>query len=251
MNPNDAKNILLLYRPGTEDEGDPQIAEALSLAKQDMDLARWLEGHCARQTAIRERFRRIAAPDGLKQQILSEQAARSKVIFWRPRLILAAVAAVVVLLAVTGLWLRPGIHDDTFAIYRSRMAGIALRGYAMDLQTTDANKIREYLAQHGAPADYALPKPLRDLSMSGCAIESWQGVKVSMICFRTGKPLPSGEQSDLWLFVVEQGAVKHAPNGTTAQIAAVNRLSTATWVQNEKLYLLGTVGDKRAIQRFL
>ena len=34
VNPNEAKTILLLYRPGTADAEDPQIAAALALAKQ-------------------------------------------------------------------------------------------------------------------------------------------------------------------------------------------------------------------------
>ena len=34
MNRDEAKNILLLYRPGTADAEDPQIAEALALAEQ-------------------------------------------------------------------------------------------------------------------------------------------------------------------------------------------------------------------------
>ena len=44
--------------------------------------------------------------------------------------------------------------------------------------------------------------------MTGCAIEGWQNAKVSMICFRTGKPLRPAEQSDLWLFVVDRASVK-------------------------------------------
>ena len=91
------------------------------------------------------------------------------------------------------------------------MAGIALRGYAMDLTTNNPAQIRAYLAQNHAPADYVLPAPLEKTAMAGCAIESWQGAKVSMICFRTGKPLPPGEQSDLWLFVVDRASVKDAP----------------------------------------
>jgi len=49
MNHNEAKDILLLYRPGTADVADPQIAEALALAQRDAELARWFGEHCARQ----------------------------------------------------------------------------------------------------------------------------------------------------------------------------------------------------------
>ena len=38
MNRDEAKIILLLYRPGTADAGDPEVAEALTLAKNDPEL---------------------------------------------------------------------------------------------------------------------------------------------------------------------------------------------------------------------
>ena len=40
MNHDEARQILLLYRPGTADAEDPQIAEALALAKREPELAR-------------------------------------------------------------------------------------------------------------------------------------------------------------------------------------------------------------------
>ena len=78
MNRDEAKTILLLYRPGTADAADPQTAEALALAKGDPELASWFETHCARQFVIGEKFRQIAVPAGLKEQIISEQAAQEK-----------------------------------------------------------------------------------------------------------------------------------------------------------------------------
>jgi uncharacterized membrane protein YbaN (DUF454 family) len=255
VNHDEAKTILLLYRPGTADADDPQIAGALAFARRDPELSRWLEEHCARQNALCEQFRQIAVPEGLKEQIISEEAARTKVVFRRPGVVLAAatMAALFVLtalLATAALWFISRGNDNTFAVYRSRMAGIALRGYAMDLTTNDPARIRAYLAQNGAPADYVLPAPLRKAALAGCAIERWQGAKVSMICFRTGKPLAPGEPSDLWLFVVERAAVKNAPAASQPEFAGVNRLATAVWTHGGKLYLLGTAGDERALRQF-
>ena len=89
VNHDEAKNILLLYRHGTADADDPQIAEALALAKRDPELTRWLVEHCARQFVLREKFRQIAVPAGLKEQIISEQAAQRRMIFWRQKFALA------------------------------------------------------------------------------------------------------------------------------------------------------------------
>jgi hypothetical protein len=251
VNREEAKTILLLYRPETADAGDPQIAGALALAKRDPELARWLDEHCARQNALRIKFRQIAAPAGLKEQIISERAAHERIVFRRRKVVLMAVAATVVaLLILATLWLRPPADDNTLAIYRNRMVGAALRGYAMDLAANNPGQIRDYLKQNHAPADYVLPTPLEKVAVTGCAIESWQDVKVSMICFHTGKPLPPGEQGDLWLFVIDRASVKNAPPAGPPQLARVNYLITAVWAQGDKLYLLGTAGDERTIRQY-
>ncbi len=252
MNRDEAKTILLLYRPGTADADDPQIAGALELAKQDPELTRWLAEHCARQEALRAGFRQITAPAGLKEQIISEQAAQEKIISWRPNAILVAAVVVAALVVLAPLWFQHRGNEETFAIYRSRMAGVALRGpYLMDLATNNPAQVRAYLAQNHAPADYVLPAPLEKTAVTGCAIEGWQGAKVSMICFRTGKPLPPGQQSDLWLFVIDRSTVKNAPPMGSRQFVQVNKLMTVTWTQGDKLYVLGTEGDEQTLRQYL
>ncbi len=185
------------------------------------------------------------------EQIISEQAAQEKMIFRRRKFALAAVAALVLLAASAAFWFSQRGHDDTLAIYQNRMVGVALRGYAMDLMTNNPEPIRAYLAQNHAPADFVLPPALKQLVLTGCAVEGWQGVKVSMICFRTVKPLAPGGQSDLWLFVVDRASVRNPPAGDSPQVARVNRLITATWSQGDKLYLLGTEGDEQTIKHYL
>ena len=249
MNRDEAKNILLLYRPGTADADDPQIAEALALAKRDPELARWLEEHCARQEALREKFRQIAVPAGLKEQIISEQAAQEKMIFWRRKFALVAAAAV---MRAAGdrwrsFWFPHRGPEDTLAIYQNRMAGVALRGYAhgFDDERSGANPRLSRAKSRAGGLCFA--GGAQKAALTGCAVEGWQDTKVSMICFRTGKPLPPGESKRLWLFVVDRASVKDAPPPGSPQLSNVNRLITAVWTQGDKLYLLGTEGDEQAI----
>jgi hypothetical protein len=254
VNHDEAKSILRLYRPGTADADDPQIAGALALAKRDPELARWLEEHCARQAALSAKFRQITPPAGLKEQIISEQAVFARRHSRREKMAaLAAVAAIIVSLAMlASFWLpRRQAADDTLADYENQMVGVALRGYAMDLLTNAAAPIQAYFARRQAPADYVLPAGLHKAALAGCAVEGWQTTKVSMICFRTGKPLPPGQQSDLWLFVVDRATVKNAPPPGPPQIKPINQVITAVWTQGDKVYLLGTEGDAQTIQQFL
>jgi len=254
VNLDEAKTILLLYRPGTMDAGDPEIAEALAMATQDPELTRWLVEHCARQEALRAGFRKIAAPPGLMGQIVSEQVAAERRVVRRQKTVLAMMAVVAALVVLTPLWFQfhgRGSTDDTYAIWRNRMASVALRGYGMDLLTNNSASIRTYLAKNHAPSDYVLTGPLEKTAVAGCAIENWQGAKVSMICFRTGKPLPPGQQSDLWLFVIDRSRVKHAPPAEAHEYAQVSRLGMMTWTEGDKLYVLGVEGDEQTLRQYL
>ncbi|HKI69370.1 MAG TPA: hypothetical protein VKA67_07270, partial [Verrucomicrobiae bacterium] len=251
MNRDEAKTILQLYRPGTVDAKEPQMVEALALAKNDAELAGWLAEHCTQHKVLRAKFRSIAPPPGLKEQIISERAAQMNLARKRQTLAFAALAVLLVLIGLAAFWWRPQPAANTFAHYCNRMIGTALRGYSMDLETNRLDQIRNYLAGHQAPADYQLPDPLQKTATVGCGVLEWQGSKVSMVCFRTGKPLMPGEQSDLWLFVADRKTVEGAPATTSPHFAKVNRLITASWIQGDKLYLLATEGDAQTIQNYL
>lgn len=257
MNREQAKVVLLLYRNEADAE-DPQIAEALALAKNDPELAAWFEEHRARQNAFREKFRDIAAPPGLKEQIISEQKALARSRSRREKLVLAtAVAAIVASLVVIAMFLPRERHitvaafNHSFTNYQNSMVNAALNGYGMNLATNSLDQIHNYLARNQAPADYVLPAPLQQVAATGCAIQGWDGDKVSMICFRTGKPLPPNLPGDLWLFVVDRTSVTNAPDSSSPQFSQIGKIAVAAWTQNGKLYLLGTEGDQQTIQKYL
>jgi hypothetical protein len=111
MNRDDAKNILLCYRPNTVDTVDPQVSEALLLVKQDAELADWFNELGARQDILRSKFRQIQAPAGLKEQIISEQAARERIVILRRNTLFTALAAALVVLL-------------TLTVYRSQPPGV-------------------------------------------------------------------------------------------------------------------------------
>jgi hypothetical protein len=248
-----AKQILLAYRPWTNDAQDPEVAEALALCQQDTELAKWLENHCAVQNAIHARFQAVSVPDGLQQQIVSEFKSRALAVWWRRPAVMATSAAVMLVIAAGSLWVstpRTPKEDVSFAAYRSRMIRTAVKAYGMDLVTNDVTQIRMYLAQHQAHADYVVPKNLNPASSVGCGVLSWQGKPVTMVCFRTGKPLAPGTKSDLYLFVIDQKDVSGPPDSVTPEFAAVSTLATASWAEGGKVYVLATP-DKSDLEQGL
>ena len=256
MNPGQAKQILMIYRPGTADADDPEIAEALAVVRGDPELSRWFDEHCARQIALRDKFRQIALPAGLREQIISEHAARTKAASRREKIVGAvAVAAILVALAlIASLYLphnsTPRLLPNTLANYQGQMMSAAVSGYYMTAMT-NLDQVHSWLAQNHAPTDYALPAGLKNASVTGCTIQTWREAKASMICFRQGKTLPPGQPGDLWLFVIDQTAVNGVPATASPQLTTVDGLITATWTQDGKLYLLGARGDEQTIQKYL
>jgi len=254
VNSQEAKEILILYRPGTADEHDPEFTEALALSKRDAELGRWLQEQLAVHQALRSRFQQIAVPAGLKEQILSERKAH---VATAPRLkrravlLATAMAGVFVLLAITSFYLRPH-KTDSLAEFRGRMAEVTLRAYPkMDLETNDLTQIRQFLANKQAPGDYVVPTALAKASGAGCAILKWRGHPVSMICFNSGKNTDPSEPSDLFLFVIDRTALTSAPEAGAAQFVPLNRMGTVTWSAGDKTYVLGGYGNEAFIRQYL
>ena len=251
MTKDQARQILLLYRPGTADAEDPEFAEALVVARRNPELARWFEQHSAVQQILRARFQEIAVPEGLREQIVSEHRA------WRMRerlrrpVALAAVAVMCGLMAVAVTLLLRSPSDRTVAGFRQRMISSALRAYPpMLIETNDVREIRATLAQNRAPADFVLPKPLEAATYTGCAVLRWQNKPVSMMCFHSGKQLGPGEKSDLFLFVLDRAAVTDAPRPGAPEFSTTNRITTASWTEGDKFYLLAGVSDEAFLRRY-
>lgn len=250
MTPSEVKRILWFYRPGSADDRDAEFNEALRLCQSDPELGAWLEEHCATYAALRAKFRQVAVPEGLKEQILSERKAHTVPMLRRPGLIAAALAAFIFLAGVALFWIRSGDTSE-FATYRLRMTSAARRTYGMELETSNPAQVRSFLAQRHAVSDYSLPPGLQKAQVVGCtAAMSWRGHTVAMICFKSGRPLPAGQTTDLWLLIAEDATVSGVPSSMPT-LAEVNGSATASWKEGNKLYLLIGEGDENFLRQYL
>jgi len=213
-------------------------------------LRRWLAEHCSIHEALRRKFKAIAVPEGLREQIVSERRARFSHPLRRKAPLLAVAAALFLLLiGITRLYLRP--RDDTsFSNFISGMSGKVQRLYpAMDLETSDMQQIRRYLAKMQARADYILPAGLQKTTVTGCAAFSWFGKRVSMVCFNSGtnsKP----KTPDLYLFVIDRSDLRHPPAAAEPQPALVNGLPTASWRSGNNVYVLAGSEDEASLRKY-
>lgn len=256
MTPSEAKEILRLYRPGTADSADPTFTEALAWCARDAELKKWFEEHCALYSAMRAKFKQISVPEGLKEQIIAERKVHTGgAPLWQKAVLLAGAVAVValVLFQVSSNWQPRERHD--FEAYSGYMVGFAVRSYGrMDINTNDLNVIRQTLARSSSIADYVLPANLqKNATAAGCLATTWQGKSVSMICFRTGRPLKPNLPSDLWLFIIDKSSASRSPTGTTPVYKQEPEpgVISASWTIGNRTYLLATEGDRKLLEQFL
>lgn len=244
MNSEQAKEILMRYRPGTADATDPEFAEALAEVRRNEELGHWFEKHCLAQEALRVAFKKIPVPEGFQAQIISERPVGmlQKPISLR---LAAGVSLAAVILITSFLYARQWLHHREaigFKAFSQQMVATALSDYGMTA-SGDLEKIRATLAEQHAPADYQLPAMLKKLTPTGCAVLSWDGRAVSMVCFRSGQPQTQSRSSNTWLVVAKGKPLPGTPKETVPQITLVNDLPTATWTAGGTTYLLAsTVG---------
>jgi hypothetical protein len=247
VNRAEAQRILLLYRPGTAESGEPEMLEALELARRDSELGRWFEQHRAFQKAMHGKFRQIEVPAHLRTSILAAAQVPKSVTTqprrsWRSPLWFAA-GAVVLLALLAGLWLRPHAANQ-FANFRVRMVSGALREYGMDIKTSDMRLVRQELASRGAPSDYVVPRGLKRLRLTGGGRLTWRSNPVGMVCFNRG------DNQMLFLFVLKRSALKDPPPATP-RLAKVNELLTASWTQGDETYVLAGPEEADFMQKYL
>ncbi len=243
----EAKQILLLHRPGADYSSDPQLVEALGLTKSDPELQRWFADHCAFQKAMREKFRQIEVPANLKASLLARAEAERKIIrpaiWWQHPAWLTAAAAAVLIVGFV-VWRSQPSVPDRFANYEARMVSGALREYQMSIRTNNLQAVRQKLAAEGAPANYSIPAGLQSLTLTGGGTLHWRDNPVAMVCY------DRGDKEMLFLFVMNRSAVKDPPP-ETPKTGMVGELFTASWSQGDNIYFLAGPQDPDFLKKYL
>lgn len=91
MNSSEAKRILQIYRPDGRAAEEHFFQEALEQARQDPELAAWLESERAWDEDIRHKLREVQTPANLKPLILAACATARYHPWWEKPPVLALV----------------------------------------------------------------------------------------------------------------------------------------------------------------
>ncbi len=239
MDNQNPRALLLLFRRGLDDD-EPQFREALASAAGDPELNAWLERETAVHQALQGKFREIEVPDDLLQKIALQNAAPGMNAgrYFQ----LAAVLTILCGLAI--FWFRPAPRK-TFMAYERYLGSLVSHPYRMSLETSNLDKIRTFLANNQAPADYVISRRLARANPLGCATLSWNGNPVSMLCFADA----GGRK--VFLFVTNRRAVPDAPGGEVRQVQHVGDFAVAGWTEGEQSYVLAVQGDRGALEGYL
>jgi hypothetical protein len=246
-----AREVLRLYRPGTTDALDPQMAEALQAVQRDPELGDWFEEHCGVYIAIRNKLKQIEVPQDLKRKILLENIGREKVIplHRRPPVLWAAAAAIALLLAGTWFLNKPATKPS-FTKFHEWKIGEVQRGYAM-IGNTNYAQIVSYLTTNHFIANYTLSKALAKLPAEGFATKPYQGKPVTMLCFNGGI-VKNGKTNDLYFFVAQRADFADSPSpGKKPRFGHAGKYTTASWSAGDKVYILAGQGDDSDLQQYI
>jgi len=242
MNRDQAKEILLRYRPGRDDATDPQVAEALMLVDWDPELARWFEQQQRADAAIRAGLREAHVPDDLKQRILAEEKIVRADFGRRKPMMLAAAAAILLAGAISG-WVY-WREVNGWSAYRAEMVHYVASSYNMYIKADNFDELRQVLAQRQWPTDFIVPDRLQSVTVLGGGAMQWKGHKVALACMKQNN-------RNLWLFVIDKAGIPNAPDAETPRLMIIEDMPTAAWSQGDNAYLLAARADEAFLKKYL
>ncbi len=244
MTEEEARLILQSRRPGDADQNDPHFAGALQEVERSPALAEWWEEEQAFDRAMAAHLATLPAPFGLKTRILAQPYSRPGARSWSLATALAAVAALLFLVAqVVSLFRAPTAESAPVASYVREMVSFVRLDPSLEMASHDLGAIKGWLAQTGLPAE--VPPRLAALDPVGCRVLSFRGHDVALICFQRR------EGRLAHLFVVDRAALPKMQPGDKPIFATSGQWMTASWVENDRVYMIALQGDRAAIEPYL
>jgi hypothetical protein len=240
-----ARFILGSFRPSGRDADDPQFAEAIQAAREDVELGEWFEREQELDDAIGRKLREVTPAPEFKAAVLASLPHPVRRRSLPPRVL--ALAALLVALGACAILVNFPLKRGTdLASYRAGMTRLlSAGGFNLDYADPDPTHVRAWLARAGGgSAGVEIPAGMNALATRGCRILSWNNQRVTLICFRKN-------EDTVHLFVVPREALRDPPSGTSPRLEAVNGWTTAAWARGDQVYLLSAHADEADVLSLL
>lgn len=195
MDKEQARQILSVYRAGSDDAQDPYFAEALQAAAADPDLATWFAEAQRFEAEMIALLQVAPAPAGLRDAIL-QRAATSPA----PRIIaqrriafapwLAAAAAVVAAFFIgRGSVVPTPVHrlgDGSLALQAISYSGQMPK---LDFVCFSSDAVKGWVDKKSAAMHMGnlLDKPMPNMQMIGSSATEWGGKPVIQVALQNGR----------------------------------------------------------------
>lgn len=248
MNVEKAKELLSAGAPDLHTDANPELLEALELAKTNPDLQEWIAKQENLDPRIAAEVSEVPIPEGLEASLLKIVGAgvpAKPKRNWRGLWIAATGIAAVLCLGF--LYLSPkgesliqgvqasvrGTSQDSFDHFRDGMAYYIRNVYfQLDHTTTDLDSIENWLKENNTPVYQGVPEALQALVPIGCKRLDWQGRTVSLVCFHTA------EGKIVHMFIMDRDGVEKSRFSDISTVANSNGLETGGWSTDQEIYLL-------------
>jgi hypothetical protein len=243
MTREEAKEILSVFRPGTDDEHDPVFAEALALARNDAELGTWFDGSKNFDKLMKAELARIKPPVDVRDAILAEHKIIRPEPWWQRRMSsrqFAAAAAVLMAGLAFAFW--HARRPVAFAEFRREIADQSWGPSPhVQFKATNMAELRKTLEAQGVPHRFTVPSTLAQ-SVRGCSLMQWRGIQVPVICFHS-------EGQHLHLMVVNRGLFPDAPT-SGPQMDQWQVWRTASWSKDNFSYVLTGLSTPNFVKKF-
>jgi hypothetical protein len=247
MDSGEARFILSAYRPEGQDASDPRFAEALEQVRRDPILQRWFEDSVAFDAAMTNKLHAVMAPAGLRENILVGVKV-SRASRWSTPFVRWAIAAALVFSAIVGSLIWHNTRSARLADWQTQaldvISALVRNESSFDAQSNQPAELVTWLRANDAPAAQKLPANLGKLSSLGCKTFSWNGNRVSVICFTR----PDGGL--IHLVATNASGSDRTPEGKP-KLNQQGEWTTATWREGDKIYMLAMEGSPEELRPYL
>jgi hypothetical protein len=244
MTKEQAKELLAVYRPGTDDERDPMFAEALQLARSDRELKSWFDQSMTFDRNFRGALGQVTVPEDVREAILTEHKIIRPAHWWNHKLTGREMAvAAVVLLAVTLVGLRFAQQPTQFAHFRREIADQSWGSSPhLEVKSRDIAEVRRFLTSRRIGTNFTLPPILAQAEIHGCNLMHWKGHEVPVICFNS-------DGQHLHLVVVDRSLFPDAPT-YIPEMDQWQAWRTASWSKDTHSYVLTGLSTPTFVKKF-